>query len=149
VSGEGEAGLRGGPRGDLYVDLGVRPHELFSREGDNLLCRVPISFVQAALGAEIEVPTLVGTAPLKIPAGTQTGKVFRLKQKGLASLRGHGVGDEEIHIVVETPAHLTDKQKELLKQFAEISGEKINPATQGFVEKMKKLFSKERKKADA
>lgn len=146
MSGEGEAGARGGPRGDLYVDLHVRPHEIFGREGDNLVCEVPISFVQAALGAEIEVPTLGGPAPLKIPAGTQSGRVFRLKGKGLASLKGDGIGDEEVHIVVETPAHLSEKQKDLLRQFAELSGEKVNPISSSFVQKVKDLFGKETKK---
>lgn len=127
MTGEGEAGAHGGPRGDLYIDMHVHPHEIFRREGDNLVCEVPISFVQASLGAEIEVPTLAGNAPLKIPAGTQSGKVFRLKGKGLASLKGAGLGDEEIHVVVETPTHLSENQKELLRQFAELSGEKVNP----------------------
>lgn len=124
MTGEGEAGRRGGPRGDLYIDIYVRPHELFTREGDNLLCNVTVSFVQAALGAEIHVPTLVGTTALKIPAGTQNGKVFKLKGKGLPSVRGGGIGDEEIHVVVETPTHLSEKQKDLLKQFAQLSREK-------------------------
>jgi molecular chaperone DnaJ len=142
MPGEGEAGLRGGPRGDLYIDIHVRPHEIFTREGDNLLCEVPVSFVQASLGAEVEVPTLTGTTTLKVPAGTQSGKVFRLKGKGIASLNGHGIGDEEVRIVVETPTHLSDKQKELLKQFAGLSGEKVNPLMSSFGDKVKKLFGK-------
>ncbi len=142
ISGEGESGFRGGPRGDLYVDISVRPHEFFVREGDNILCEVPISFVQAALGCEVEVPMLHGTAPFKVPAGTQTGKVFKLKGKGLPSLRGGGTGDEEIRIVIETPTHLSEKQKELLKQFADASGEKINPISSSFMEKVKRFFSK-------
>ncbi len=142
VTGEGEAGIRGGPRGDLYVALSVTPHEIFLRQGDNIVCEVPVSFVQAALGAEIEIPTLTGTTALKIPAGTQAGKVFRLKGKGLASLRGHGIGDEEVRIVVETPTHLSDKQKELLKQFAAMGGEKVNPLSYSFIEKVKHLFKK-------
>jgi molecular chaperone DnaJ len=125
VPGEGEAGTRGGPRGDLYVDVRVKPHEFFRREGDHIVCEVPVSLAQAALGGEIEVPTLTGPAPLKIPLGTQTGRVFRLKGKGFVSLRGRGVGDEEIRVVVETPTHLSEKQRELLKQFAELSGEKV------------------------
>lgn len=141
ISGEGEAGILGGPRGDLYIDLTVASHEIFTRQGDNILCEVPVSFVQAALGAEIEVPTLVGTAALKIPAGTQGGKIFRLKGKGMQSLRGNGIGDEEVRIIVETPSHLSEKQKELLKQFVALSGEKINPISQSFSEKVKKLFS--------
>ena len=141
ISGEGEAGFAGGPRGDLYVDLEVRPHEFFTRHGDNILCEVPVSFVQAALGAEIEVPTLTGSSHLKIPAGTQNGRMFKLKGKGMASLSGGGIGDEEVRILVETPTHLSEKQKELLKQFAESSGEKINPLSSSFVERMKRLFS--------
>ena len=140
MPGEGEAGKLGGPRGDLYVDIYVKPHEFFTRQETTILCEVPISFVQAALGCEIEVPTLTGTTALKIPAGTQTGKVFRLKGKGLASLKGEGIGDEEIKILVETPAHLSDKQRELLKQFASLSGEKVNPLSSSFIEKVKTLF---------
>jgi molecular chaperone DnaJ len=142
LSGEGEAGFRGGPRGDLFLTLFVAPHEFFTREKDNVVCEVPISFVQAALGAEMEVPTLAGTTSLKIPAGTQTGKVFKLKSKGFASLRGHGMGDEEIKIVVETPAHLSDRQKSILKEFAELSGEKVNPISHSFMEKVGNFFAK-------
>jgi len=142
MPGEGEAGLRGGPRGDLYIDIYVKPHEIFTRQGDNVLCEVPVSFVQASLGAEIDVPTLTGTTALKVPAGTQSGKVLRLKGKGIASVNGHGIGDEEVRIVVETPAHLSDKQKDLLKQFAGLSGEKVNPLSSSFGEKVKKLFGK-------
>ena len=140
ISGEGEAGTLGGPRGDLYIDLEVAPHEIFTRTENNIACDVPMSFVQATLGAEIDVPTLTGTTKLKIPAGTQSGKVFKLKGKGIASLRGHGLGDEEVRVVVETPTHLSDKQKELLTQFATLSGEKINPLSKSFSEKVKKLF---------
>ncbi|MGH7197906.1 MAG: molecular chaperone DnaJ [Candidatus Omnitrophota bacterium] len=142
MPGEGEAGLRGGPRGDLYIDVTVKPHEFFTRQGDNLLCEVPVSFVQAALGSEIEVPTLTGTSVLRVPAGTQSGRVFKLKGKGIASLNGYGIGDEEVRIVVETPAHLSDKQKDLLKQFGSLSGEKVNPLSSSFGEKVRKLFEK-------
>ena len=141
VSGEGEAGALGGPRGDLYVDLSVATHEIFTRQGDNILCEVPVGFVQAVLGAEVEVPTLAGTTALKIPAGTQSGRIFKLKGKGIQSLRGGGIGDEEVRIVVETPTHLSEKQKELLNQFAALSGEKINPISSSFSEKVKKLFN--------
>ncbi len=140
LSGEGEAGLRGGPRGDLYVDIYVKPHEFFSRKGDNIICEVPVSFVQASLGCEIQVPTLGGAHSLKVPTGTQNGTILKLKGKGLHSVRGHGVGDEEIRILVETPTHLSDKQKELLTQFAEISGEKVQPACHSFMAKAKNLF---------
>jgi molecular chaperone DnaJ len=142
MNGEGEAGLRGGPRGDLYIDIHVKSHEFFTREGDNILCEVPLSFVQAALGCEIEVPTLTGSVVHRVPAGTQTGKVFKLKGKGIASLRGYGLGDEEVRIVVETPTHLSEKQKELLQQFAELSGEKVNPISSSFMERAKNLFKK-------
>lgn len=142
MSGEGEEGTRGAGRGDLFIRVRVRSHEFFSRRGDDLLCEVPISFVQAALGAEIQVPTLTGVALLKIPAGTQTGKIFRLKSKGFPSLRG-GVGDEEIKILVETPTHLSEKQKEILKQFAALSGEKANPISSSFMEKVRTFFKKE------
>lgn len=138
---EGEAGYHGGGRGDLYVEIHVKPHEIFNREGDNIICEVPISMVQAALGTEIEVPTLAGTTHLKIPASTQNGKIFKLKGKGFPSLRGHGLGDEEVRIAVETPTHLSDKQIELLKQFAAVSGETVNPVTYSFMNKVKKLFS--------
>jgi len=142
MSGEGEGGLRSGPRGDLYIDIYVKSDEFFSRAGNNVLCEVPVSFTQAALGAEIEVPTLTGTTALKIPAGTQNGKIFKLKGKGIALLHGRGIGDEEVRILVETPASLSDKQKELLKQFADLSGEKVNPISSSFVEKVKGLFKK-------
>ena len=142
MPGEGEAGHRGGPRGDLYIEIHVREHDIFTREQDNIICRVPISMVQAALGCHIEVPTLAGPTALKIPAGTQTGKVFRLKGKGFPSLRGAGLGDEEVHVTVETPSQLNEKQKELLKQFADLSGEKVNPQAASFVHKVKKIFEK-------
>ncbi len=145
MNGEGEAGVRGGPRGDLYIDIHVEPHEFFKRDGNKVICAVPISFVEASLGCEIQVPTLSGNHELKIPAGTQNGKVFRLKGKGIASLQGHELGDQEVQILIETPTHLSDKQKELLKQFATLSNEKVNPITSSFMEKAKKLFSKEDK----
>jgi len=142
ITGEGEAGVRGGPRGDLYIDIHVKPHEFFKRDGQTILCEVPVSFVQAALGAEIEVPTLAGKYALKIPAGTQSGKIFRLKGKGIASLRGDAVGDEEVRILVEIPSHLSEKQKELLREFASLSEAKANPIVNSFMEKAKKIFSK-------
>ena len=141
LTGEGEAGMNGGPRGDLYVDIFVKPHEFFTRDGENILCEVPISFTQATLGCEIQAPTLTGPVPLKIPAGTQSGKVFKLKGKGLASVRGQGSGDEEVTVVVETPTHLSEKQKELLKQFASMSEDKVNPMTHSFMTKVRKLFT--------
>lgn len=141
VQGEGEAGAHGGPSGDLYLDIGVHPHEFFKRQGDNILCEVPVSFIQATLGAEVQVPTLLGATTLKIPAGTQGGKVFKLKGKGIVSLSNiHEIGDEEVRILVETPTHLSEKQKELLKEFAALGGEKASPLSSSFVERMKKLF---------
>jgi len=137
VSGEGEAGFRGGIRGDLYVDVFVEAHEIFKRHGTDILCEVPAGFVQVALGAEIEIPTLTGKEKLKIPAGCQTGRVFRLKGRGIKSLRGSAVGDQHVRIVVETPTNLHNGQKELLKKFAESCGEKVNPIGKTFVGKMK------------
>lgn len=140
VTGEGERGMRGGPPGDLYIFITVKPHELFERDGDDIICDVPFSFTQAGLGAEIEVPTLFGKAKMKIPAGTQTHKMFRLRGKGLPNLRHHGQGDQFVRVVVETPTKLTARQKELLEEFAKISGEQHNPISQGFFDKVKDLF---------
>ncbi len=142
MTGEGEAGHRGGGRGDLYVDIHVHAHEFFKRQALNISCEVPISFVQAALGADIEVPTLSGKHVLKVPPGTQTGRLFRLKGKGVASLRGEGIGDQEVTVIVETPSHLSDKQKDLLREFSSLSGDKAHPMSSSFMEKAKKLFSK-------
>jgi len=133
--------VRGGPSGDLYVVLHVRPHEIFQRDGDDLLCEVPIQFVQAALGAEIEVPTLTGKARIRVPAGTQPNTVFRLKGKGVKSLQGYGHGDLHVRVTVEVPTHLDAQQKEKLQQFAELCDEKVSPISRSFFEKAKKLFS--------
>ncbi len=141
MPGQGEGGLRGGPRGDLYIEVHVKEHEVFKRRDEHVILELPIPMVQAALGCDMEVPTLKGMAELKIPAGTQNGKVIKLKGKGFPSLRGHGTGDQEVHIHVETPVHLTPKQNELLKQFAEASGEKVNPSTASFLNKVKKIFT--------
>jgi molecular chaperone DnaJ len=140
VTSEGERGVRGGPPGDLYIFITVSPNELFERDGDDIVCEVPVSFVQAALGADIEVPTLFGKARMKIPAGTQTHKMFRLRGKGLPNLRQHGQGDQFVRVVVETPTKLTQRQKELLEEFAKISGEQHNPITQSFFDKVKEVF---------
>src|SRR5271170_3707464 len=117
-TGNGEAGARGGPAGDLYVVLHVKRHEIFERDGDDLICEVPISFAQAALGAEIEVPTLDATAEIKIPAGTQTGAVFRLKGKGVKNVQGYGNGDLMVRVQVEVPAKLNSAQRAKLEEFA-------------------------------
>ncbi len=140
LAGEGEPGDHGGPAGDLYVVLHVKEHPIFTREDTEIMCEVPISFAQAALGATIDVPTLEGKHPLKIPAGTQSGKIIRLKGKGMPSLNGHGRGDQHVRIIVETPTHLTTEQKDLLHRFAEISGEDTHPQTKSFLRKVKELF---------
>ena len=139
-AGNGEAGLRGGPPGDLYVVLHVREHEIFQRDGDDLLCEVPVSFVQAALGAEIEVPTLDGKATIKIPAGTQPGSQFRLKGHGVRNVQGYGKGDLHVRIDVEVPTHLNAAQRAKLQEFSELLSGKENPKSQGFFEKAKNLF---------
>jgi molecular chaperone DnaJ len=122
LTGEGEAGVNGGPPGDLYVQVEVNDHAIFERDGRHLYCEVPISFVDAALGGELEVPTLDGRVKLKIPAETQTGKVFRLRGKGVTQVRGGGVGDLLCKVVLETPIKLTDKQKESLREFKDSLG---------------------------
>jgi molecular chaperone DnaJ len=144
VAGQGEPGVNGGPPGDLYVVFHVRSHEFFERDGDDVYCEVPITFAQAALGDEIEVPTLHGKVKLKIPAGTQTGTRFRLKGKGIPNVRGYGHGDQHIVTRVVTPTKLTEKQKQLLKEFAEISGQ-LTPDEQedSFFAKMKRAFKGE------
>ena len=138
--GNGEAGLRGGPPGDLYVVLHVKPHDIFQRDGDDLLCEVPVNFVQAALGTEIEVPTLSGKAEIKIPAGTQPGTTFRLKGKGVKNVQGYGNGDLHVRVMVEVPTHLTSAQKAKLQEFAELCNGKESPLSQSFFEKAKNLF---------
>lgn len=140
MAGEGEAGLSGGPAGDLFVVIRVRPHPLFVREGPDLHCEVPISFVQAALGTEIDVPTVEGRVKLRIPEGTQAGKVLRLRGKGLPALGSSARGDQLVRIFVEVPTKLTDRQRELLEQFAEESGSDVSPVTRGFLEKLRDLF---------
>ena len=143
LSGEGEpAPVPGGDPGDLYVVLQVRDHPVFKREDTEILCEMPITFTQAALGAQIDVPTLDGPAKLKIPAGTQGGKVFRLKGKGVPALQGAGRGDQHVRVMVETPTHLSKEQKELLERFAAISGEETNPQARSFWEKVKDLIER-------
>ncbi len=140
IQGEGEAGLRGGPNGDLYVVIHVEPHEIFIRQEDDIICEVPISFTQAALGAEIDVPTLEGNTKIKISEGTQTGKVFRLKGKGINNIRGYGRGDQHVKVIVETPSKLNKEQIKLLQEFAKISGEDVNPISNNFFKKVKKVL---------
>ena len=143
VAGQGEPGTNGGPAGDLYVVFHVRPHEFFERDGDDIYCEMPITFVQAALGDEIEVPTLHGKVKLKMPAGTQTGTKFRLRGKGVPNVRGRGIGDQHIIVKVITPTKLTEKQKQLLREFAEISGPIPKEQEDGFFDKMKRAFKGE------
>ncbi len=141
LSGEGEAGLHGGPAGDLYVQIHVREHPIFSRDENNLACEVPISFVTAALGGELDVPTLGGRVKLKIPAETQSGKLFRLRGKGVRSVRGGDVGDLICRVVVETPVNLTARQKELLQEFeASLNGDRHNPKASSWLDGVKKFF---------
>lgn len=140
VPGEGEAGTRGGPRGDLYVYIRVKPHKFFKREGNDIICEIPISFVQAALGDELEVPTLEGKVGLKIPEGTQTGTVFRLRGKGIPDINGYGRGDQHVRVRVVTPTKLNEQQRELLREFGRSMGEEPKEAEKGFFEKMRDAF---------
>lgn len=140
-AGNGEAGFRGGPPGDLYVMLHIKQHEIFQREGDDLICEVPISFVQAALGSEVEVPTLESKATIKIPAGTQPGSVFRVKGRGMKNLQGYGSGDLLVRVQVEVPTRLTSAQKDKLQEFAHLCDGKEAPLIQSFFEKAKKFFN--------
>ncbi|MFW6369020.1 MAG: molecular chaperone DnaJ [Myxococcota bacterium] len=142
-AGEGEAGENGGPQGDLYVVCHVREHPIFIRQDTDVLCEVPISFPVAALGAEIDVPTLDGKVKMRIPSGTQSGKIFRLRGKGIPHLSGHGRGDQHVRIVVETPTNLDARQRKLLEEFAEISGNEVSPQSKGFFEKVRELFGAE------
>ena len=140
VAGEGEPGRFGGPRGDLYCYVRIKKHEFFIRDGNDLVCIVPIGFTQAALGAMIDVPTLTGKRQLKIPAGTQHGSVFRIRSEGLTDLRSGRKGDERVHITVEIPKRLNDAQKKLLRAFAETEDKNVLPESKGFFEKLKKQF---------
>ena len=140
LRGEGEAGPGAGAPGDLYVVLHVRDHPLFVREGADVVCEVPVSFTQAALGAEIEVPTLDGPARVKMPAGAQSGQAFRLNGRGIPDLNGYGRGDQIVRVVVETPRKLSARQRELLEEFARISGEEVHPLSKSFLEKVKSML---------
>lgn len=139
-SGNGEAGLAGGESGDLYIVLTVKQHELFERQGDDLFCEIPIKFTLATLGGTIELPTLFGKASLKIPTGTQSGTTFRLREKGMPSLRGGRQGDQLVRVHVEVPQSLTSEQKKILEEFAKISGDATEPTSKSFFEKAKKFF---------
>jgi molecular chaperone DnaJ len=144
LSGEGEAGVNGGPAGDLYVVIHLRPHEVFKREAGDLHCEMPISFTQAALGGEIEIPTLDGYAKIKIPSETQSGKVFRLRGKGIKGVRSQSHGDLLCHVVVETPVSLTTRQKELLLELEQINSRdsgRHNPRAKGWMDRVKEFFA--------
>ncbi|MCL4476113.1 MAG: molecular chaperone DnaJ [Nitrospirae bacterium] len=138
MSGEGEPGAHGGPPGDLYIIIDIKEHVVFMRRGNDIYCAMSITFPQAVLGAEMEVPTLEGTANLKIPPGTPSGKAFHMKGKGIPRLGGHGKGDEVVVVNIEVPKHITPRQRELLEEFAQINGEK---ASRTFKEKLKDIFS--------
>ena len=141
LAGEGEAGQSSGPAGDLYVVIHVKEHDIFERQGNNLYVNVPVTFTQAALGAEISVPTLDGEETLTVPEGTQTGSIFRLKGKGIVSLQGHGRGDLFVVTTIVTPTRLTREQKRLLEEFADIE-ERLNQGTaRRFGNKVKDIFS--------
>jgi len=141
LAGEGEAGLRGGPAGDLYIFLSIKPHAIFQRDGADLFCRVPLGLTSAALGGEIEVPTLSGEqARVKIPEGTQTGKQFRLKGKGMSVLRSRETGDLYIQVLVETPQKLTARQRELLLEFERESSGATHPEAAGFFGRVKEFL---------
>lgn len=140
LRGEGEAGRNGASSGDLYIVINVEEHPLFTRHENDIICEVPISFPQAALGAEIDVPTLEGKVKMKIPHGTQSGGIFRLKGKGAPDLRGAHRGDQLVRVLVETPRKLTSRQRELLEEFARNGGEEVSPLTKGFFDKVKEMF---------
>jgi molecular chaperone DnaJ len=139
-TGNGEAGLAGGNNGDLYIVLSVKEHELFERQGDDLFCEIPIKFTLATLGGTIEVPTLSGKASLKIPAGTQSGTTFRLRDKGMPSLRGGRHGDQLVRVHVEVPQTLSSEQRRILEEFARVGGDANEPTSKSFFEKAKKFF---------
>jgi molecular chaperone DnaJ len=142
-SGNGEPGMNGGPPGDLYVEIHIKPHPVFQRDGDDLHCEMPISFAKAALGGEIEVPTLGGKVSFTIPEGTQSGKTFRLRGKGIKGVRSGYAGDLFCHVVVETPVKLTDRQKELLRELDQLTAEggaKHSPQSKSWKDKVKEFF---------
>jgi len=143
LGGEGEAGERGGPPGDLYCEVRVGQHPLFVREADDLLCDVPVSFSQAALGAEVKIPLVSGQMDFEVPKGTQSGEMFRIRGKGLKNVHGRGVGDLLVRLHVETPRRLTERQEELLREFAETEESSVSPRRKSFFEKVKELFGQD------
>lgn len=140
VGGEGEPGQHGGPNGDLYCYVRVKPHEFLERDGNNLIAVVPITFTQATLGTTIDVPSLDGTKQLKIPAGTQYGRLFRIRGQGLPDIRSGRTGDQLVQVTIETPTNLKTRQEELLREFAEVENINVSPKAQGFFEKLKHHF---------
>ena len=140
VHGEGEAGGKGAKAGDLYLLLVVRPHEIFERHDSDIYCEVPINFAIAALGGEVEVPTLEGKIMMKIPSGTQAGRIFRLRGKGVARLHEYGRGDQLVRVQIDVPTELSPEQKKLLKDFAKDSERSAGPLERSFLEKMKRMF---------
>jgi molecular chaperone DnaJ len=143
LSGEGEPGVNGGPPGDLYVQVHIKPHQVFTRDHDDLHCEMPVSITTAALGGEIAIPTLEGSAKIRVPAETQSGKTFRLKAKGIKGVRSHEPGDLFCHVVVETPVALTERQRQLLREFDSITQQdsaRHNPRAKGWLDKVKEFF---------
>ncbi|MGH7213494.1 MAG: molecular chaperone DnaJ [Tepidisphaeraceae bacterium] len=143
IAGEGEPGDNNGPPGDLHCYIAVKPHPIFSRHNNDIVCQVPVSFTQAALGASIDVPTLKGSEKLEVAPGTQHGEVFKLKGKGLPDVRAYRTGDELVQILIEVPRKLTDKQKQLLREFAATEDADVSPQRKGFKEKLKELLKGE------
>lgn len=139
-AGKGAPGEEGGPPGDLYIVIHLEEHPLFERDGRDVICKIPVTFTQAALGGKVEVPTLDGKVNMTIPAGTQSGKILRLNGKGFPQLSGRGRGDQLVEVNVETPVNLTERQRELLEELADESGEEVHPEKRGFFERMKDLF---------
>ena len=141
VRGEGDAGENGAPRGDLYCDIRLKPHSIFERNGDDIVCELPISFTQAALGAEIEVPTLTGKAMVRIPRGTQSGRVFRLSGQGFPHLHGSGKGSQLVQVMIETPRSLTKEQEDILREFAKMEDVNVTPKRKSFFDRFKDYLS--------
>lgn len=145
---QGEPGDPGAPRGNLRIQIQIRPHRFFERHGNDLYCQVPIGFAQAALGAEIDVPTLAGTEKLAIPRGTQSGEILRLRGRGMPDVNGRGRGDELVEVVIETPRRLTPRQEELLRELAEIDHAEVSPRRKNFFEKLRDYFTEEPEASD-
>lgn len=140
LGGYGEASSTGGPNGDLYIYIRVKPHPVFERMDNDIICEVPVSYAAATLGGEVEIPTLDGKLKMKVPSGTQNGKIFRLRDKGMPNPRGYGKGDQLVKIVVEIPTNLNEDQKELLKQFEDSLNDKNYKMRKNFFDKIKDLF---------